>query len=412
VVPLRGCLVVVGGRNALVWAALRQAQLNAADIGSAMACAGMRRCFGNVTQSRAIFMGARARAPSSFTRVSRSTYSAVPCCGALHRIRDGKRLMHTATALYDDKAPPSQEFLDLAEALTDKDAEAQVAGEAEAEAEGAAESDDGQAAVELDAPPISLTEMAMPDLAGVAPITFAPRSKKVEPVMLEEAMQRLRAGSKREAETVDLCIRISTKDPTQKRSKTRNPIRGLVLIPHVFWAPKTIVVFAKDEQSQRATDAGATVVGGRELVPRILSGEIKADVVLADAGMLKELKPDARHLRALMPNVKKGTAGEDMKKLVEMNSRGLAYKSDKHGCINCAIGKVGLTDDQMRENINAILETVEEERLGDKKSAHIISALVSSNQQKGKGIPVILGDGASTLASDSATDDAEWTDSA
>ena len=38
--------------------------------------------------------------------------------------------------------------------------------------------------------------------------------------------------------------------------------------------------------------------------------EIKADVVLADAGMLKELKPDARHLRALMPNVKKGTAGE------------------------------------------------------------------------------------------------------
>jgi len=373
-----------------------------------MASTGIRRCFGSVTQTRAVFMGARARVHSSFARVSMGTHAAVPSCGALDSIRDGKRLMHTATALYDDKAPPppSQEEQETPDPA-DEDA-----GEAAGDMGVADDGDQGEAPADADAPPISLTEMAMPDLSGVAPITFAPRSKKVAPVMLEEAMQRLRAGSKREAETVDLCVRISTKDPTQKRAKSRNPIRGLVLIPHVFWAPKTIVVFAKDEQAQRATDAGATVVGGRELVPQILSGEIKADIVLADAGILKELKPDARHLRALMPNVKKGTAGEDMKKLIDMNSRGLPYKSDKHGCINCAIGKVGLTDDQMRDNVNSILDAVEEERLGDKKSAHIISALISSNQQKGKGIPVLLGEGASTLASDTAADDEDRADSA
>ena len=56
-----------------------------------------------------------------------------------------------------------------------------------------------------------------------------------------------------------------------------------------------------------ATDAGADIVGGEELVPKVLSKEVKNfDFCVSTPDMMPELVPLKRLLRKRFPNSKRG----------------------------------------------------------------------------------------------------------
>jgi ribosomal protein L1 len=167
----------------------------------------------------------------------------------------------------------------------------------------------------------------------VAPVRWTPPKARPAPATLDDAVAHLSAAAKWDY-TLNVAIKISTADKNKKKGKARDAFRGMVMLPHPFRASKKIVVFAKGEAAEAAKAAGASVVGERELVADLTSGVLKADVVLASTDMAKELKPDARYLRQLMPTPRKGTVSDDVAALVRSHLQGMPCVGQSHLCVS------------------------------------------------------------------------------
>ena len=98
--------------------------------------------------------------------------------------------------------------------------------------------------------------------------------------------------------------------------------------------------------------------------------------------------------KGLMPNPKLGSVTEDLNKAVSDAKSGQAeIRNDKDGNIGVSIGKKSFNDDQLINNFNAIVDTLEKEKSnitlkGDLvKSAFITSTMgVSYKLKLGKNI--------------------------
>ena len=95
-------------------------------------------------------------------------------------------------------------------------------------------------------------------------------------------------------------------------------VRGAIVLPHGTGKSVRVLVFAKADKAQAATDAGAEYVGAEDMVAKIQGGWMDFDVVIASPDMMglvgrlgKVLGP-----RGLMPNPKAGTVTPDVGKAV------------------------------------------------------------------------------------------------
>lgn len=101
-----------------------------------------------------------------------------------------------------------------------------------------------------------------------------------------------------------------------------------------------IVVFADSgsTSAEAAEQAGATIIGGLELVSKILNGEIVPTKVLSTPQLLPGVTRQlARFLgpKNLMPTAKRGLVGEgpDLGRLVKDAGGALDWRADKEGVI-------------------------------------------------------------------------------
>ena len=113
------------------------------------------------------------------------------------------------------------------------------------------------------------------------------------------------------------------------------------MLPYPFKPPKKVVAIVSDETAAvAARDAGAHAVGGVELAVQVVEGSLSCDVMVADLDALPLLKAQARFLRQLMPNPKRGTAGEDVGGMVREVTAAMPYRSNERGYVACGFGKV------------------------------------------------------------------------
>src|SRR5690606_13442756 len=82
-------------------------------------------------------------------------------------------------------------------------------------------------------------------------------------------------------ETVDLTVRLGV-DPR----KADQMVRGAVVLPNGLGKKVRVLVFAKGEKAQEATDAGADFVGGDDLVAKIQGGWFDFDTAIATPDMM------------------------------------------------------------------------------------------------------------------------------
>jgi large subunit ribosomal protein L1 len=128
---------------------------------------------------------------------------------------------------------------------------------------------------------------------------------------------------------------------TTHHSKSSLPLRGRVQLPlEARRAPEVILVFAEPSSpsSDAATASGAHIIGGEELFPKILSGEIQPTKILSTPGMMPAVsKSLARYLgpKGLMPSAKRGGVGEgeELGKRIREAGGTLEWKADKLGVI-------------------------------------------------------------------------------
>jgi len=184
--------------------------------------------------------------------------------------------------------------------------------------------------------------------------------------------------------TVEVAFRlgVNPKYPDQQ-------VRGAMVLPHGTGKSKTVLVFCKGPKVAEAEAAGADYVGGEELVNKIKDGWMEFDIAIATPDMMGLVGRIGKILgpRGLMPNPKVGTVTMDVTKAVKESKAGkIQYRTDKAGNVQCPIGKVSFTDEQLLENYIALSETLVKVKPSGAKGQYMKTITLSTTM--GPGVPV------------------------
>ena len=88
--------------------------------------------------------------------------------------------------------------------------------------------------------------------------------------------------------------------------------------------------------------------------------------------------------RGLMPNPKVGTVSADVAAAVKNVKAGqVQYRTDKAGIVQCTIGRASFTEDALRQNFLALIETLNKARPSGIKGIYLKKISISSTMGVG-----------------------------
>jgi len=165
-------------------------------------------------------------------------------------------------------------------------------------------------------------------------------------------------------------------------------VRDTVSLPHGTGKDVKVAVFCSADKEAEATEAGADIVGGAELIEKLQSGtqELDADVAIATPDMMSEVGKLGRILgpKGLMPNPKSGTVTDDLAKTVaEFKAGKIEYRNDRYGNVHVPIGKVSFEVDQLFENLEELTAEIQRARPAGAKGRYMRAMTVSSTMGPG-----------------------------
>ena len=170
-------------------------------------------------------------------------------------------------------------------------------------------------------------------------------------------------------------------------------VRGTVSLPHGTGKAVKVAVFCSPDKEKEAEDAGADVVGGKELVEAIQGGqELYVDVAIATPDMMSEVGKLGRVLgpRGLMPNPKSGTVTKDVGKTVtEFKAGKIEYRNDRYGNVHAPVGKASFEFDQLMGNLASLTAEVIRAKPAGAKGRYLEAMTMSSTM--GPGVKVDVG---------------------
>ena len=205
---------------------------------------------------------------------------------------------------------------------------------------------------------------------------------------LEEAvaLAKKTAGAKFD-ETVEIHIRTGCDGRHADQQ-----IRGAVVLPNGTGKTVKVLVFAKGDKVNEAEAAGADYVGGEELIPKIQNeGWLDFDVVVATPDMMGVVGRLGKVLgpKGLMPNPKAGTVTMDVTKAInDIKAGKIEYRLDKTNIIHCPIGKASFTEEQLLQNVNALLDAIVKARPSALKGQFLRSITLASTMGPGVKVSV------------------------
>jgi large subunit ribosomal protein L1 len=182
-------------------------------------------------------------------------------------------------------------------------------------------------------------------------------------------------------ETVELSFRLGL--DTRKADQA---LRGTVSLPNGTGRTVRVGVFAVGEKAREATEAGADVVGGEELVEQVMGGEIDFDAAVATPDMMAAVGKAGRVLgpRGLMPNPKTGTVTQDIGKAVaDIKGGKVEYRADRTSNIHMVIGKKSFGEQQLLENYLVAVDEILKAKPSSAKGRYIKSLTLSSTMGPG-----------------------------
>ena len=186
-------------------------------------------------------------------------------------------------------------------------------------------------------------------------------------------------------ETVEISVRLGV-DPRHADQQ----VRGAVVLPHGTGKKVKVLVFAKGDKATEAEAAGADYVGAEEYITKIQKENwFDFDVVVATPDMMGLVGRLGRVLgpKGLMPNPKSGTVTMDVTRAVnEIKAGKVEYRVDKTSIVHCPLGKTSFTEQQLGENLRALMDAIVKAKPASAKGTYIRSCVVSSTM--GSGIKV------------------------
>ncbi len=203
-----------------------------------------------------------------------------------------------------------------------------------------------------------------------------------DPVPLTDAIRQLKAF---DTTKFNQTVEVSTNLGIDPRQSDQN-VRGSVALPNGIGKSVRVAVFAQGENAEKATAAGADIVGGDDLATRIKGGFLDFDVALATPDMMGVVGPLGRLLgpRGLMPSPRSGTVTSDIASGVrEFKAGKIEFRNDKGGNVAAAVGKLNFTETQLIENINTFLNHLRTVKPAAAKGNYIRTVTLSATMSPG-----------------------------
>jgi len=167
-------------------------------------------------------------------------------------------------------------------------------------------------------------------------------------------------------------------------------VRGSIVLPHGIGKTQRVLVFCQGANVKVAEEAGADLVGGKELAEKIKDGFTDFDVAIATPDMMGVVGPLGRVLgpRGLMPSPKAGTVTQDVANAVKEYKAGkVEFRCDDAGNVHCVVGKLSFDAAALNENAAALLALIYQLKPSVSKGQYVKSVTLSATQLPG--VPIV-----------------------
>ena len=210
-------------------------------------------------------------------------------------------------------------------------------------------------------------------------------AEKVDPTRqyaINEALELLKELSMAKFdESVDAAINLGV-DPR----KSDQNVRGSSVLPNGTGKQVRVAVFTQGDNADKATAAGADVVGMQDLADSMKKGDLNYDVVIASPDAMGVVGQLGQLLgpRGLMPNPKVGTVSPDVETAVKNAKAGqVRYRTDKGGIIHCSIGKSSFDVEKLKQNLEFLLIDLKKAKPSSAKGIYLKKISVSTTMGAG-----------------------------
>lgn len=202
---------------------------------------------------------------------------------------------------------------------------------------------------------------------------------------IDEAVTVLSELSKSKfKESFDVAVNLGV-DP----KKSDQVVRGATTLPHGTGKEVRVAVFAQGDAAEKAKAAGADLVGLEDLAEKVKAGEMDFDVVVATPDTMRVVGQLGKVLgpRGLMPNPKTGTVTPDVETAVKNAKAGqVQFRTDKAGIIHGSVGIVGFGAEQVRQNVEALINDLKKAKPASAKGQYLKKLTLSTTMGPGLAI--------------------------
>ena len=184
---------------------------------------------------------------------------------------------------------------------------------------------------------------------------------KEESYSFEQAVGMIKElGTAKFIESVEAHVSLNI-DPKYANQQLRTSL----VLPNGTGKTLRIAVFTEADYVAEVLKMGADVAGSDDLIEEINSGKLDFDLLITTPQLMPKLAKLGRVLgpKGLMPSPKSGTVTTNLLDSINEFKKGkLEYRADKTGIVHLSFGKVNFSDEQLRENLLAVYNSIEKNK--------------------------------------------------
>jgi large subunit ribosomal protein L1 len=188
-------------------------------------------------------------------------------------------------------------------------------------------------------------------------------------------------GNVKFKESVDVAVNLGV-----DARKSDQVVRSSTVLPHGTGKTVRVAVFTQGANAEKATAAGADIVGMDDLAEEVKKGNMDFDVVIATPDAMRVVGQLGQILgpRGLMPNPKVGTVTPDVETAVKNAKAGqVRYRTDKNGIIHAPMGNVEFSAQNIKENVEALIADLKKAKPSSSKGVYLKKVTLSSTMGPG-----------------------------
>ena len=142
-------------------------------------------------------------------------------------------------------------------------------------------------------------------------------------------------------------------------------LRTSLVLPNGTGKSLRIAVFTEADYVAEVLKMGATIAGSDDLIEEISSGKVNFDLLITTPQNMPKLAKLGRILgpKGLMPSPKSGTVTTNLSAAIAEFKKGkVEYRADKTGIVHLSFGKANFSEDQLKENLISVFNSIEKNK--------------------------------------------------